>query len=265
MSNFTFNVDGSNLNTDYFPVIITKDAFPVDLYNELKNQFPDFSAFNTSRDGQAHRLNINVLKDNVNYNKLKEISPLFVALFDYLNSDEFKDKIFSLFTEQMLKNYGFNGDIKTLKLHMQICESEDGYQNPWHVDTRGRIVHGLIYFGTDLIIKGGEIGIAKHKQMDKWTEYPQFPHLKNIEEVKKFKPIDNLGILVLSTPNSYHRGFPLIGKRRFIYIAFNNATIPAWECGWLGNQKSFKHGIESLNKEKREDKNNIIVEDAWEL
>ena len=71
-----------------------------------------------------------------------------------------------------------SNNVESLYADVQLCESCDNYENPWHVDTRKRYVHMLIYFGNDEIEEGGEIGIAKHKELSSlgYEDVPEFAY-----------------------------------------------------------------------------------------
>jgi len=232
--------------TDYFPLLECEDFLPKQFYEQLKSTFPNFNNYQYSSNGQQFRYNVCVIKNNINHQLLKQHNPEFATLFDYLCSNEFKRKIFTKFTPQLMKENGFIGNLKDYQVEMQICQSGSNYENPWHVDTRKRIVHGLLYFGQDTIQEGGEIAIAKHKKM-KLEEYPQYPKIDNLEEITKFKPKDNFSIFILSTPNSYHKGCKLKGLRRFLYIGFNYLKGNAWKCKPDWNQRKPFH-IELANQ-----------------
>ena len=70
----------------------------------------------------------------------------------------------------------------------------------------------------------------------KKSEYPQIPDLDDLSDHRTIEPLDNTGLLILSTPNSYHKGQCSIGRRRFCYWGYNymdnkNCWIsgPSWD------------------------------------
>ena len=140
------------------------------------------------------------------------------------------------------------GDFDSSDLVMYIAESTDGYENPWHVDTRGRIIHFLIYFGDDTIEEGGELGIAKHKELDNYVDYKQYPDTNDLSEIKYFKPDNNLGIFILSENNSYHKGCAVKGLRRFIYAGFTNKNGNAWKTKNWKSKNNFSKELENQKK-----------------
>lgn len=228
---------------EFYPLAIQRNFINDDFYQKLKDSFPDFSKVKTTGSGMAHRKNIPIVKGNQYYKQFAASNP-FIKLFNDFDSAEFKSSLAGIFTPDILSQYGFKGEFATMETEMHISEATTGYCNPWHVDTRGRIIHALLYFGADDIESGGEIAIAKHKKLNSWKDYPQFPVINDLADTKTFEIEDNLAIFVLSTPNSYHRGMPLVGKRRFVYLAYNEAKKkPAWECGWVNNRRPFAHGL----------------------
>lgn len=246
------NFENSEYSEDYFPLLKFQNIFSGQFYNSLKTNFPDFSKYNLTSSNQKFRKNIVVSRNNQNERLLQELNIHFYKLWQYLNSSQFKTKILEIFTEKKLQAYGFKGDVIKLLPEMSICESSSSYENPWHIDKRKRFIQMLVYFGTDNIKSGGEIAIGKHKKLDSWIEYPQYPELSDLVETIKFPPSDNLGLIILSTPNSYHKGCELKGTRRFLYIALNHPGSDAWVNGWSRNSKPFEVG---LKKEKQQNNN----------
>lgn len=261
------NWNNSCLNDDFFPIIMFKHGedgvFIKDVYDDLKNNFPIFSDFKVTNSGQAHRTNIELRENGTSEHKhnlkvLSEKYPDYYKMFTYFNSSEFKDEIFKRFNKDVMDKYGFIGNTHlNISVLVQICKSTGGYENPFHVDTRKRIVHGLVYFGMDDIESGGELCIGKHTSLKEWKDYPQYPNLQNIEEVQSFDPEDNFGLFVLSTPNSYHKGNATIGTRKFLYISIDytsddggSSSNIAWESGWGNNTKPFSVGLKNQKNDK---------------
>lgn len=241
----------SNLNNDFFPLIVFDNGmFNTDLYDKLKNSFPKISDFKTTNNSQSYRTNIELRKEGTREHKhnvsvLRKKYPEYYKMFEYFTGDDFKKQIFKRFDTNILQKNGFKGNIKQSDVLVQICQSTGGYENPFHIDSRKRIVHGLLYFGKDNIVSGGELCIGKHRPLNKLIEYPQYPDLKNLEEIKAFPPNDNFGVFVLSTPNSYHKGNSTKGVRNFLYISidYTGGNKVAWECGWTKKSKPFTQGL----------------------
>lgn len=250
MSNIV-NWEHSKLDKQFFPVILfDKGMINITIYNELKSTFPNFSEFKTTNNSQLYRKNIELRthgtpEHNHNLNVIKSKYPAYYKLFNYLIGDDFKRCIFEQFSSQLMKECGFIGNINEYDVLLQICESTGGYENPFHVDSRKRIVHGLLYFGKDQIVSGGELCLAKHKHLNTLKEYPQYPCLSDLEKIRSFEPNDNFGVFVLSTPNSYHKGNTTKGTRRFLYISidYTGGNKVAWECGWANKSKPFIDGL----------------------
>ena len=218
-----------------YPILKTDFLIETNAYNELKKNWPDFKKFKTTSARQVYRNNLELKKDNNNYNK---IHPLFKKLYDELDSKEFRNFLKTKFDlDEARKEKGFIGDFDNSELVMHIAESKDGYENPWHVDTRGRIIHFLIYFGDETIKKGGELGIAQHKSLNNYLDYKQYPNLSNLEKIEYILPKNNVGIFILSQNNSYHKGCSIKGLRRFIYAGYTNKLRNAWKTkNWSANK-----------------------------
>ena len=230
-----------------YPILKTDTFIDSNIYEELKRNWPNFKNFQTTSAGQLSRNNIALEKNNENY---KKINPLFRELFDELDSRKFRDFLNTKFNfEKAKNNEGFIGDFDSSKLVMHIAESKDGYENPWHVDKRERIIHFLIYFGDETIKKGGELGIANHKKLRNFLDYKQYPNKKNLDDIIYFKPHNNVGIFILSQNNSYHKGCNLEGLRRFIYAGYTNKIGDAWKTKKWSDKKNF---VQRLHHEKKE-------------
>ena len=106
---------------------------------------------------------------------------IFSQLYDELNSIQFRNFLKEKFKNYNLREKGFIGNFDTSELVFHIAESTDGYENPWHVDTRGRIIHFLIYFGDEEIHEGGELAIGQHKELNSFL-IKQYPFLKNLKK-----------------------------------------------------------------------------------
>uniref|UniRef100_A0A6C0F7U5 Prolyl 4-hydroxylase alpha subunit Fe(2+) 2OG dioxygenase domain-containing protein n=1 Tax=viral metagenome TaxID=1070528 RepID=A0A6C0F7U5_9ZZZZ len=233
------------LHSFSYPILKTDTLIEAKAYNELKNNWPKFSNFQTTSAGQVSRNNLELKKNNTNYNK---IHPLFKNLYDEFNSTSFRDFLKSKMNLTIAKKeQGFIGDFDSSELVLHIAESKDGYENPWHVDTRGRIIQFLIYFGDETIEEGGELGIAKHKELESFLDYKQYPNKNNLEEIEYIQPKNNIGIFILSQNNSYHKGCSTKGLRRFIYAGYTNKSGHAWKTdGWTAG----KNFSQRLKEEK---------------
>ena len=219
-----------------YPIVKTETLIESKTYNEIKKNWPNFDEFKTTNGGQQHRNNLELRTNNENY---KKIHPLFKKLYDELNSIEFRNFLKTKFDlEDAKKNNGFIGNFDNSELVMHIAESKDGYENPWHVDTRGRIIHFLIYFGDETIKEGGELAIGQHKKLNSYLDYKQYPEITNLEKIEYIKPQDNTGVFILSQNNSYHKGCNLKGLRRFIYAGYTSKRR-AWQTNAWNNNMSF--------------------------
>lgn len=240
------NINSLKQHTFSYPILKTETLIKDKTYNELKNNWPNFTDFKTTNAGQVSRNNLELKKDNDNYNK---IHPLFKNLYDELNSNEFRNFLKTKFDlDKAQKEHGFVGDFDNSELVMHIAESKDGYENPWHVDTRGRIIHFLIYFGDETIQEGGELAIGKHTKLDSCLDYKQYPDIYNLEKIEYFEPKNNVGIFILSQNNSYHKGCATKGLRRFIYAGYTNKSGNAWSIkNWSANKNFSQRLLEELS------------------
>lgn len=225
------------IDPSFFPALYAFDSIKPEFYKKLKACYPKLGDFAAHSCGQDHRLNIIVKEGNANYDKLVVQKSPWADLFDAFRSREFAKFCFKHFDAITLQENGFIGDLCDFEVEMQICESTTNYENPWHVDTRRRIIHCLVYFGEEHIKSGGELALGKHVKLKDPSKYPQYPDPDDITEEIRIPPVDNAGAIVLSTPRSYHRGCKTIGTRRFVYLAFNNKRGPAWKHDEHWNQQ----------------------------
>ncbi len=236
--------DKSEYREDFYPLCVLHEVWTNEFYDIINNEYPEFDDYETKDVGQKGRLNVRITKECKNLTVLRKKSPSYAKFFDYICSKEFLDKLIEIFPLDLLKSYGFTGSLDKTKVLMDISKATDGYENPFHVDTRGRIFQMLFYLGADEIEEGGELCIAKHKKLDDWDSYPQIPKLSDLEEIKSLPIKDNFGAIILSTPNSYHKGNKLKGVRKFMYVSIDNLITPTWKSkGWFINTKPFGPGF----------------------
>lgn len=235
--------DDGQFDDDYFPLILWGQMLDQKFYDELKGTWPNFNEYKTESFGQRFRDNLLITQ------QMRSPTSLFyrehyawLQLEAYLASSVFISKLIAMFPKSIFDKHGFIGKLENLSLDFQLCEAFSGYENPWHVDTRKRIFHMLLYFGEDGIESGGEIGLARVKSRDDW-QYPQFPSKDDIVRSKYYKPKDNFGMVVLSTPDSYHKGMPLLGRRKFLYIGINSQDQPCWKGDWSSDIRPFDYGL----------------------
>lgn len=229
-----------------YPILKTDCLIETNAYNDLKKNWPEFAIFQTTSAGQVSRNNLELKKSNNNYNKIYKS---FRNLYDELNSQSFRDFLKTkIDLELAKKEQGFIGDFDSSELVMHIAESTNGYENPWHVDTRGRIIHFLIYFGDETIQEGGELGIAEHKPLKSVLDYKQYPDKNNLENIQYIQPKNNVGVFILSQNNSYHKGCSTKGLRRFIYAGYTNKSGNAWKTN--NNWTEGKNFVQRIKEEK---------------
>jgi hypothetical protein len=234
-----------NIHPFSYPILKSNNLLNDNFYNELKKNWPNFKNFFTTSAGQVSRNNIELKYNNENY---KKINANFKNLYNEFNSSKFRNFLEQKFDLKNAKKNGYKGNFKTSELVMHIAESHDGYENPWHIDTRGRIIQFLIYFGDETIKEGGELGIAKHINLNSYLDYKQYPELNNLKDIEYIQPKNNVGIFILSQNNSYHKGCSIKGLRRFIYAGYTNKNGDAWNTkNWSGN-KNFSQQLKIEQK-----------------
>ncbi|MDJ0514584.1 MAG: hypothetical protein QNJ62_14170 [Methyloceanibacter sp.] len=212
-----------------YPALVVESFLDQELYNKLEVHFKEILSFSpTNSFGQAHRENVIVTERNLeNYRGL--FDECVGDLFRFLDDEHFKKYL----ARQLAGRDKRASDSDKIYEELRTCDVEvafavagSGYENPFHVDTAKRFIHGLIYFKTHNYT-GGELELALPKNQD-WSECDQIPFLSALDETHIVAPIDNLGVVVLSTPNSYHRGCKTEGERLFVYFAYNSSRIGLW-------------------------------------
>jgi len=231
-------------NTDFYPYLYSgagEKGFLADsFYTSFKNATNNIinnTSIRLDRGGQENRINITIRDGNKNLAKLRKLKHPLAQLFELLNSEETRLFLYEKFKANLMENGFIGKPISAFfesSLELQYCEASASYENPFHVDTRKRVVHGLLYMGNENL-QGGNLVLAKHKPLKK-SEYPQIPDLDDLSDHRTIEPLDNTGLLILSTPNSYHKGQCSIGRRRFCYWGYNymdnkNCWIsgPSWD------------------------------------
>ena len=227
-----------------FPILRSEELINNEKYLQLKSNWPNFKLFQTTNAGQKNRNNIEIKKNNNNY---KKINSLYKDLYDEFNSTDFRNFLKDKFENIYTPENEYIGNFDTSVLTMHIAETNDHYENPWHVDNRERIIQFLIYFGDEDIINGGEFAIASHNNLKDMKNYKRYPDKKNISNEKYFKPYDNRGFFILSQNNSYHKGCSTNGVRRFIYAGYTNRKGSAWKTNNFICDDNFEG---ELNKSK---------------
>lgn len=127
----------------YFPVLISDSFLETYEYERIVSNFDKyFEKFNQSPSGQKNRSNIIINHENlIEFKEYPEISKLFESI------ENAKQSIFDLLYSQntnLYKNILSENIINNVKLEIHLSLSRTGYENPYHVDTRHRLIHGLI-------------------------------------------------------------------------------------------------------------------------
>ena len=225
-----------------FPVLISENILHESLYRGLNKEIDILHlSERTNNFGQFGRENVVLKPKDLPY--LNEEYPCLRDLIISLDSKEFRGYFLKMFKKHELsKDYNLDDKIFSSSLELNVSISKDGYENPYHVDTRKRLVHGLIYFDRDSF-EGGDFSVCNTKKMAD-SMYPQIVHNSQITSEYKIDVSDNLGLIVLSTPNSYHKGNKTFGRRKFIYFAYNMEDSKFWSqhSSWK-YPLSFNEGI----------------------
>lgn len=234
-------------NKSSFPTFKSVQFLKEDLYSEIDNDFDNlFTSCKSSSFGQINRKNIQITEHNLDFFKINHNG--FFKLFKQLNKKNFRKFIIEKLQNANLVDCfdGLDEAMKSCSLEVNVAKATDGYENPYHVDTRRRLFHGLIYFRTD-DYTGGGLSICELNKM-KWDEYPQIPNNSQIINQVTFDAKNNLGLMMLSTPNSYHKGDLTKGLRRFIYFAYNMPDDNYWpkHSSWR-QPLNFKEGLIYFN------------------
>ena len=225
---------------DYFPLLRSNNFLEESFYKCLNQEVKSLMIDNKllKEDESKEKLDrCNLLLDEKhgfdNLLELKKRKSYLYSLYEYLDSFEFRTFLYKKFNKYLL-DYGFTASpIKAFmksKLYFQYCEARKGYQNSIHIDRRTRVVHGLMYFGNE-DFTGGEFSIYKHKKL-KNSDYKRTANKSDILEYKNIEPEHNKAVLILSTPNSYHKGKCSDGLRRFLYWGYTSRN----DC-WINSNK----------------------------
>ena len=229
---------------EFFPCVEHHSFLNLEMFDNIEKNFDKM--FNTDIDkssfNQKHRENLILnrqIVSSIKKNGPDNLYKSFLDFFEFLDSDEVREEYFNIFKEDAEKyNFigNFNDEIMSSELEVSFAIASTGYENPYHVDTRKRILHGLMYFKIDEF-KDGQFAIAKVKK-NKINLYPQIPHKSEIIEENIIEPAKNFAVSILSTPNSYHKGCKSEGVRRFIYFAYNHKKNSNWPASF-----SFKYPL----------------------
>ena len=213
---------------DYFPLLKSNNFLEKNFYNNLNSEIKELMddkklLKENEKSKTIDRSNL-LLDKKYGFDNLKELKrrkSYVYSLYEYLDSFKFRVFLYKKFNKYLLDN-GFTSCPLTAfiksDLYFQYCEARKGYENKIHIDRRSRVVHGLMYFGSENL-KGGEFSIYKHRKL-KNVDYKRDANEKDILESKNFEPSHNKAFLILSTPNSYHKGKCSEGLRRFLYWGY---------------------------------------------
>ena len=92
------------------------------------------------------------------------------------------------------------------------------YLEPVHLDSRHKLIVGLLYF--DNIDNGGEVSLFEKKEKDSLDNYIQYPQQKDLKIITKVKSKKNRLLLFLNSNKAYHGTNDFKGTRRFIYFSY---------------------------------------------
>lgn len=118
-------------------------------------------------------------------------------------------------------------------VHFDISSAENGYRREIHRDMDNRIAAFLIYFSSAAECggEGGEFGIHGLRS-DAAHDYPdRQPDAAHTELHELVRPRENLLMMFLSTPDSYHSVPEIrdaVATRRFIYVGISTDRDLRW-------------------------------------
>ena len=232
-----------NINCDYnispviekpFPHVIKSEFIEPDLYQILKNSFPQLPK-NGGRTGYSLYQHHSEYERFINsheewqtlYNslmRLEFIEYITLQFRDYFEKNgcrinpERARYIDFIETPEMVTNKDIDSNLapEDLFVRVDIQQGKPGYSKKVHCDFMRRFATCLIYFcdSDEIEIKGGELGI----------------HTSDHNLYTKIQPRDNLAIIFPRWPNSFHSALPIISTkkpRNFLYIAISS-TVSLW-------------------------------------
>ena len=97
--------DKSEYTEEFYPLCILHKIWPEEIYEIIKSEYPDFDDYETANVSQKGRINVRITKGCKNLNIIREKSPSYAKLFNYVCSKEFLDELFEIFHPDLLKSY----------------------------------------------------------------------------------------------------------------------------------------------------------------
>lgn len=207
-----------------FPILISSDFLDKNDYKNFKSEFAKIVTCKVGLPlGQEYRKNI-VINDQNFQSELKSYPEIY-SFFKSLKAPDTLSFLAKNFDDYLTPEWlgtTLKKELSESELELNLAVADSGYENPFHVDTRRRILHGLLYFDIDTY-EGGDFEICTLR--DDVAIKPQIPHKSQIKEIKAFKTSANFGAIVLSNPSSFHRGTKTYGKRYFVYFSYNSRNV----------------------------------------
>ena len=203
-----------NINTEYFPYIIIKDALDENLYDKLSETFPSIHEISESHSIISKRKR--KIKNNSRYNmnanyslKNNKITKEWKDFISYHTSDHFYMEILKLFNNQIKKiypnlenelgkklkklktNIRFNDNLNDISLDCQISMNSPVIKNSivrgLHIDEPDKLFAGLLYFrDKNDNSKGGNLEIYKFN-----GDYPTINNLDFTKYQEKLLKLQN--------------------------------------------------------------------------
>ena len=234
----------ANINTEYFPYIIIKDALDDNLYDKLSETYPSLHEISESHSKISKRKKN--IKNNSRYNmnanyslNNNKITKEWKDFISYHTSDHFYIEILKLFKNQIKKiypnlenelgkklkklktNIRFNNNLNDISLDCQISMNSPVTKKSTvrglHIDEPDKLFAGLLYFrDKNDNSNGGNLEIYKF-----CDEYPKIDNLdfekyqqkllklqnKNSNKIKKVKTIKynkNMLVFFINSKKSLH-------------------------------------------------------------
>ena len=85
---------------------------------------------------------------------------------------------------------------------MDFSAAKEGYQREIHRDSDGRVMAMVVFLDDYQGAKGGDFVTYRYKNTKPLSQMPTRPKDHEVEEVSRYRPKKNFGIIFLSCPNS---------------------------------------------------------------
>ena len=209
--------------TKPFPVVVLKDVFEPEIYEELARTFPPAEAL-APLDYVGEKLNLQDRYEG--FTAALADRPLWREFWEFTQSRQFRNAIFHHCAdfEKLLANIKFRFK-ENPRFEFSGLPAEGGHINP-HTDIPKKIITMVIYFPQPDWKEewGGQFEVLRHRERpedDLDRLWPKWDEVETVTAVP-FRP--NRLVIMRKTPNSLHGVRPIKGPagiiRRTITINF---------------------------------------------